>query len=570
VVTVAPEPEEPGRRARNGLASMYKCFDDDRLSRSLPAALLCLPEFYRAEGRDPDAARRGIDEFRFLLPGLTETRRWLQGRRARPDATLLPLFGDPLGPLDKAPDQAAVAASLGLTAALGSRRRILVLTNDVLTNRMAGPAIRAWHLSDVLADEHEVCLATLTGLCTLTSPRFEARAVEPDEVMTLADWAEVIVVQGFVTEWVPALRSTSKVVVVDLYDPLHFETLELAKSDAKGDRDKRVNHAVKTLQHQLQRGDYFMCASAKQRDLWVGQLAALGRVNPQTYDEDPSLDRLIGVVPFGIPDEDPVHTRPALRGVVPGIDDDAEVLLWAGGIYNWFDPLTLIRAVHALAPRRPSLRLFFMGLRHPNPEVPQMKVATAARALADDLQLTGRVVFFNEGWVSYDDRQNYLMEADVGVSTHFLHAETAYSFRTRILDYLWAGLPIVATEGDSFADLIAAEGLGAVVPAADAGALADALDRLLGDRQDMDRCRSNADRVRNAFRWSSVVAPVGQFCRAPRRAPDLMAMEPLTGIRASPHPVMASVAQQVSKALARWAAGGGAHGELAPPPAGSR
>ena len=38
----------------------------------------------------------------------------------------------------------------------------------------------------------------------------------------------------------------------------------------------------------------------------------------------------------------------------------------------------------------------------------------------------------------YDERADYLLDADVGVSTHFPHIETEFSFRTRILDYLWA------------------------------------------------------------------------------------------------------------------------------------
>ena len=34
-----------------------------------------------------------------------------------------------------------------------------------------------------------------------------------------------------------------------------------------------------------------------------------------------------------------------LRGVVPGIGPDDDMLVWAGGVYDWFDPLTLVRAV---------------------------------------------------------------------------------------------------------------------------------------------------------------------------------------------------------------------------------
>ena len=44
----------------------------------------------------------------------------------------------------------------------------------------------------------------------------------------------------------------------------------------------------------------------------------------------------------------------ALKGVVPGIGADDKVILWGGGIYNWFDPLTLIRAVDRLRQRRPG------------------------------------------------------------------------------------------------------------------------------------------------------------------------------------------------------------------------
>ena len=65
-----------------------------------------------------------------------------------------------------------------------------------------------------------------------------------------------------------------------------------------------------------------------------------------------------------------------------------------------------------------------------------------------------------------------LLEADVGVSTHFEHVETAFSYRTRILDYLWAGLPIIATQGDSLSRLVNQHDLGITVPAEDTDACA--------------------------------------------------------------------------------------------------
>jgi glycosyltransferase involved in cell wall biosynthesis len=182
----------------------------------------------------------------------------------------------------------------------------------------------------------------------------------------------------------------------------------------------------------------------------------------------------------------------------------------------------LLRAVDKLRARMPTVRLFFLGLKHPNPFVGEMKMAVEARELAEELDLTDKYVFFNEDWVAYDDRQNYLLESDVGVSTHLDHVETAFSFRTRILDYFWAGLPVVATAGDSLADIIEAEGVGLTVPANDVDALEDALFRILDDAGLNKSAREASARVANDFRWSTVLEPLIDFCRAPRRAPDLV------------------------------------------------
>ena len=43
---------------------------------------------------------------------------------------------------------------------------------------------------------------------------------------------------------------------------------------------------------------------------------------------------------------------------------------------------------------------------------------------------------------------------------HLDHVETAFSFRTRVLDYLWASLPVVTTAGDAMAMLVTGSGAG--------------------------------------------------------------------------------------------------------------
>ena len=130
-------------------------------------------------------------------------------------------------------------------------------------------------------------------------------------------------------------------------------------------------------------------------------------------------------------------------------------------------------------------------------------------------------MFFVEHWVDYQKRHDYLLDADIGVSTHLDHVETNFSFRTRILDYLWARLPVVCTGGDAMGELIEREQIGLVVPPADTVALADALERLLKDDEFRRACRRRLDEVAPRFTWGEVAQPLLEFCRRPRRAADL-------------------------------------------------
>ena len=402
------------------------------------------------------------------------------------------------------------------------RSRIAVATADTLKPQMAGPAIRAWEIASALAVDHEVRLVT-TSECLITSTDFEVRKVTDEAgARELDAWCDVLFFQGNVLDEYPFLQRSEKVVIVDLYDPFHLEQLEQTKEHPPETRRLVVGNAVAEANKQCLRGDFFVCASEKQRDFWLGHLAALGRLNTVSYDDDVTLRSLIDVAPFGISPLPPQRTRSALKGVVPGIGPDDKVILWGGGIYNWFDPLTLIKAVDLLKDRRDDVRLFFLGMQHPHPHVPEMRMSFAARTLAEERGLTGKHVFFNEEWVRYDDRANYLLDADVGVSNHLDHVETAFSFRTRMLDYLWASLPMVCTQGDVFAALVDARGLGLTVAPGDVEGLADALERVLSDEVFAQRCRDNVREVAPEYHWDRVLAPLVAFCRAPRRAPDLL------------------------------------------------
>jgi len=277
------------------------------------------------------------------------------------------------------------------------------------------------------------------------------------------------------------------------------------------------------LNDQLKAGDFFICASERQRDFWIGMLLALGRVNPHTYDDDETLHKLIAVVPFGIPSEPPEHTKWVVKGVYKTIREEDKVILWGGGIWDWFDPCTLIRATARIVEQRGDVKLFFMGVKHPNPLIPEMKSTTEAIQLSKELELYDKFIFFND-WVPYEERQNYLLEADVGASLHLDHIETRFSFRTRLLDYIWAGLPIVTTRGDSMSELVEQYDLGKVVDYKDLEQVTEALLELLDTPALRGTYEPNFEKVRDQFTWERVVEPLIDFCADPHFAPDRAAL----------------------------------------------
>ena len=539
---------------RNALYTLYKNLDEDRLHETLIAAvLLSSRRSVELAGADPhelDIVRAGdearsttidrsvlvttyaIDQFIDALPSLQSKRAVVQTRRRRSDAKVARLAGLTDVPVLQAPrfvdgyEKIATAMEVGRQPVVPS---VLVITGDPLGERMAGPAIRAWNIAESLAAVADVTLVTMAGGRRATT-EFDVRHVDPSRRSAMLDLigrADIILFQGHALDLYPEIGRSSAIVIADVYDPMHLEQLEQARPQGEPAWSEAVSGATDSLNRQLLRADFLVCASNRQRDLYLGQLAALGRVNPDTYGQDRTLRRLIDVVPFGIPAEDPVKTRPALRGVIPAIADDDSLIIWSGGIYEWFDPITLVRAIDVLARRGRRVHLFFQGTKHPHPGVPEMPVVRATKDVAVELGLLDRLVHFNESWVPYDQRGEYLLEAQAGVSTHFEHAETAFSFRTRILDYLWAGLPIVCTRGDHFAALVEQEGLGVTVPESDPAALADALELVIFDSERRTEIIEAVSRVREHYRWTATLQPLVRFVASATPAADSGRTAPL-------------------------------------------
>lgn len=399
------------------------------------------------------------------------------------------------------------------------RESVLVLSAEPVGERMAGPAIRAAELARALAADHDV---TLAAPARSRAPSERVRLVEAgfeqlDVLLEAVGRHEVVVAQEVPPTLLGRLARLPVRVVLDLYNPVVVEVLEAVAARPERQQRRIQSLIASRSSAQLAVADFVICASERQRDLWLGGMALGGLIDLEAYRRDPTLRSVIDVVPFGIPAEPPRAAADGpLRGAFPAIRAEDRVLLWAGGLWGWLDPETVIRATSMLD----STHLVFMGTGRPGPaRTGQEPFTERAIEFARRERLQGERVHFNPGWVPYEERGAWLLDADLGVTAHHDHLEARYSFRTRVLDYLWAGLPVVGTRGDALADLVEREGLGRTAAPGDAEGFAAACHELLDDPAASDSARDRIAAVAPGLRWEVAARPLVEWCSRHRELP---------------------------------------------------
>jgi glycosyltransferase involved in cell wall biosynthesis len=402
---------------------------------------------------------------------------------------------------------------------------VLVISDDVVGKKMAGPGIRAWEISKCLAGHFKVTLAIPDYSDSSEDGRFFDDAPfdvirysvqKPSKIKELGEQSRIILFQGYVLSKFPDLKGLPAPLIADIYVPFVLENLFVHKWSVPDPKDREYIHVndLKVFNEQILRCDFFLCANSRQKDLFIGSLMSLNRINPGILDQTPNLDELICVVPFGLSLEEKQAAKgDFINRQFPGIKEDDILFLWGGVLTNWFDPITLIRAFKDATDTNSKIKLLFMSTKHANPLLPEFNMAKKALQTADKLGMRDTRVFFNQDWVDYDHRGSYFERADIGLSINPPHFENHFSFRTRMLDYLKHDLPILCSEGDSFSEIVRQEQLGIVVASGDQTGLKQAILELADNNDLREKIRQNIRAVKRNFLWEQAVEPLILYCQ---------------------------------------------------------
>jgi glycosyltransferase involved in cell wall biosynthesis len=227
-------------------------------------------------------------------------------------------------------------------------------------------------------------------------------------------------------------------VLLDAYGLFSFEVLEMARLEG-GIKNKISAWIYDSLfKMEFKLADYILCSNPRQLE-WI-------KVKTKVPLE---------VFPYEmVPNQGSISTPELLKEC-----DWDHLLVVGGGLWPWFDYETFFEALKQARKSNPLIKAVFLSVS--NGLFPGFQQRLLARIKADEELIQG--LFLNEGWMPPEQKDDVLAKAWLGINCQPDTLETHYAHRTRVADYIANQIPVLTTQGDYLAEVVAQKGFGVVV-----------------------------------------------------------------------------------------------------------
>ncbi len=250
----------------------------------------------------------------------------------------------------------------------------------------------------------------------------------------------------------------------------------------------------------LRRGDRFSTVSAQQRLAVIGELMILGRLDGGDISYE--MVSCIGNCAMDIGE----YTHHRQEGTFS--------ILSSGSFNLWFDAETLLKALETAMEKDSRIRFTCVG--GPVPHSPYSYEQFLEKVNNSHFRKRMDI----RGWVDKRELEEIYMRSDAAVYTDIPCYESELGARTRVLDWISRGIPVVCTRGAEISADIDRYGLGITVPQKNPQILADALIKLSGDSRTYERI------VENQLSWctgpgriSHMFNPLLKWAESPGKSP---------------------------------------------------
>jgi glycosyltransferase involved in cell wall biosynthesis len=191
-------------------------------------------------------------------------------------------------------------------------------------------------------------------------------------------------------------------------------------------------------------------------------------------------------------------------------------VLWCGGYNVWTDIETLFKALSRAMDFDPRIVFVSAGAG--------VKIAqnnSYERLLQMIASSPHQQRFHMLGWQPYHEVQGLYPQADVGVNLDAWHYETFLGTRTRLVEMMQYGLPVITTLGCELSQIIQSHSLGLTFSIGDSDTFCEHILTLAREKRRLQKCSKQAQEyATHHLSFEVTTQPFLKWVNQPSFAPD--------------------------------------------------
>lgn len=238
----------------------------------------------------------------------------------------------------------------------------------------------------------------------------------------------------------------------------------------KLDSNDLLSHYREMEEKVLRRADKISTVSVAQKFAVLGELAAIGRINKETFGY-----QFVTAIANG------TEWFPGEKGNerMQGLTEDGFKVLWLGGYNTWVDENTLFKGVEQAMRVNPKIYYVSTGGK-----IQGLDDSSFGRFMAkvEASRFKDRFIFL--GWIETKDIPSLYRSVDAGLNVDLMCIETETGARNRINEMMKFGVPVITTSGSEIAAEVGGAGAGIVLKSGDDAGLCKAILNMAEDQKD--------------------------------------------------------------------------------------
>jgi glycosyltransferase involved in cell wall biosynthesis len=313
---------------------------------------------------------------------------------------------------------------------------------------------------------------------------------------------------------------TQKPIWMDIYGD--YLTIMQSSCNSAGS-NRGMNTSINQMKDVLKKGDVFSVCGSPQAYALVGEIAMAGRLIRQTFGYE--FTRVI------LPGSPPVSSRsdrnkgPASNTVK--LEPGDFPVLWCGGYNTWTDIDTLFRGLEWAMQQEPRVQFISLGASTYNsPDNNYARLLNLIKTSPNAHR------YHMLGWQPWEEIPHYYKISKVGLNIDALHYETILGTRTRLVEMIAAGLPVISSVGTELSYLLRQNGAALTFEIRDWQTLGEEIVSLVKNPDRRNEMSQRAlDCASNQFSFSNTTLSLLEWTKNPHRAPDKEGIEPIERLK---------------------------------------